>query len=60
MNNNTRWADSITKEMCELEILCVFQYYPPTKTFEDNDGWKMGTKADDIWYQEKIWEKNQG
>ena len=38
MNNNNLWEDDITNQMSALEILGVFQYYPPKTKFEKNDG----------------------
>ena len=43
INNNNLWGDFITNQKYELQILGVFQYYPPKKEFENNDVWQWAT-----------------
>ena len=40
LNNNTKWADFIAKEMGGLDRLGVFQYFDSGTRFGKDDGWQ--------------------
>ena len=40
INDNTKWADAITKEMNALDRLNAFIYHSPDTRFHKSDGWQ--------------------